>query len=132
MLLTEPERDRTNVDERYTWNLADIFRDLARWRAEKTRVATEMSQIREYAGRLGSSAQTLADALDLRASLDKDLTRLYVYASMLSDEDTRQSEPQGMQQEMQQLYATFSAHASFMQPEILGIGAERIEELIGV
>ena len=37
--------------------------------------------------------------------LDKELSRLYVYASMLADEDTRVSEPQGMQQEMQQIYA---------------------------
>ena len=41
---------------------------------------------------------------------------------MLADQDTRLSEPQGMQQEMQQLYAEFSAQASYMQPEILRVG----------
>ena len=41
--------------------------------------------------------------------LDKELSRLYVYASMLADQDTRVSEPQGMQQEMQQLFANFGA-----------------------
>lgn len=56
--------------------------------------------MRLFAGRLGSSPQTLADALDLRSRLDKELTRLYAYAGMLSDQDTRQSEPQGMQREM--------------------------------
>ena len=40
----------------------------------------------------------------VRFRLDKELARLYVYASMLSDQDTRVSAPQGMQQEMQQLY----------------------------
>ncbi len=89
-----------------------------------------MPQIAAFAGRLGSSPQALADALDLRARLDKELTRLYVYASMTADQDTRLSEPQGMQQEMQQLHAEFSAQASYMQPEILRIGGPAIEGFI--
>ena len=56
-----------------------------------------------FATRLGESAGLLAEALELRFALDKELARLYVYASMLSDLDTRESEPQGMQQEMQQM-----------------------------
>jgi oligoendopeptidase F len=130
VLLTEHERDRTRIEPRYTWNLADIFPDLAAWRTAKARVQAEVPQIAAFVGRLGSSPQVLADALDLRARLDKELSRLYVYASMLADQDTRLSEPQGMQQEMQQLHAEFSAHASYMQPEILRIGGPTIETFI--
>jgi oligoendopeptidase F len=72
----------------------------------------------------------LADALELRYRIDKELARLYVYASMLSDQDTRESGPQGMQQEMLQLCADFGAEASFMQPEILGLGGETVERFL--
>jgi oligoendopeptidase F len=130
VLLTEQDRDRARVEPRYTWNLAEIFPDNAAWRAAKTRVQTELPQIATFAGTLATSPQVLADALDLRSRLDKELTRLHVYASMLADEDTRLSEPQGMQQEMQQLHAEFSAHASYMQPEILRLGGEAIEQFI--
>ena len=130
MLLTEQERDRARVEPKYTWNLADIFPDVAAWRAAKARVQTEMPQVATFAGKLESSPQVLADALDLRARLDKELSRLYVYASMTADQDTRLSEPQGMQQEMQQLHAEFSALASYMQPEILRIGGPAIEGFI--
>ena len=130
MLLTEQERDRAKIEPKYTWNLADIFADVAAWRAAKARVQTEMPQIAAFAGKLESSPQALADALDLRARLDKELSRLYVYASMTADQDTRLSEPQGMQQEMQQLHAEFSALASYMQPEILRIGGPAIEGFI--
>jgi oligoendopeptidase F len=50
-----------------------------------------------------------AEALETMSRLDKELSRLYVYASMLADEDTRVSEPQGMQQEMEQLKRNASA-----------------------
>jgi len=62
--------------------------------------------------------------------LNKELARAYVYASMLSDEDTRQSGPQGMQQEMQQIAATFAAQASFIEPEIVKMGSAAIEKAI--
>ena len=131
MLLTEASPGRATVDEKYTWKLADLYPDVAAWRADKVRVTSELPQVRTAAGRLGSSPQTLADALDTMTRLDKELARLYVYASMLSDEDTRQSEPQGMHQEMQQLYAEFSAQASYIQPEILRVGGATIEAFIG-
>ena len=130
MATTEQERDRAKVEECYTWNLADIYPDLATWRAEKDRLKAAVPQVKTFAGHLGDSPRVLADALDLRFRLDKELARLYVYASMLSDQDTRESAPQGMQQEMQQLYADFGAEASYMQPEILGLGGETIERFL--
>ena len=47
-----------------------------------------------------SSASTLADALEKGAMLDKELTRLYSYATLWADEDTRDSEHQGMRHQM--------------------------------
>ena len=121
------ERDRAKVADKYKWNLADIYASDAAWRAEKDRILAEVPKLREYNGKLGSSPQALADALELMSRLDKELSRLYVYASMLSDLDTRVSGPQGMQQEMQQAYATFAAEASYIEPEILKIGAATID-----
>ena len=130
MPLTEEQHDRATVQEEYTWNLTDVYPDVAAWRADKARLTAEVPQVGAFAGRLGSSPQTLADALEVMTRLDRELMRLYVYASMLSDEDTRRSEPQGMQQEMQQLHAEFSAQASYIQPEILRVGGATIEAFI--
>jgi oligoendopeptidase F len=130
VLMAGQERERAKVDEKYTWNLGDVYTNVAAWRAEKARIAAQVPEVRAFAGQLGSSARTLADALETVTRLDKDITRLYVYASMLSDEDTRLSEPQGMQQEMQQFAAEFGAQASYIQPEILQIGSANIEQFI--
>jgi len=123
-------RHRATVDAKYTWNLADVYSDVAAWRAARTRVAAEVPRVREFAGKLGSSAETLADALEERTRLDKQIARLYVYASLLADEDTRLGEPQGMQQAMQQLHAEFNAQASYLEPELLRLGSETIERFL--
>jgi oligoendopeptidase F len=130
MATTEQERDRAKVEVRYTWNLEDIYPSQTTWRQEKERLKSAIPRVGTFATRLGESAGLLAEALELRFALDKELARLYVYASMLSDLDTRESEPQGMQQEMQQLYAEFGAEASYMQPEILALGGATIEKFL--
>jgi oligoendopeptidase F len=124
------DRDRSKIPDKYKWNLTDIYPDVAAWRAARERLAAELPGIRSYQGKLGSSAQALADALEHMSRLDKELSRLYVYASMLADQDTRASEPQGMQQEMQQLAANFGAQAAYIEPEILKIGAATIDKSI--
>jgi oligoendopeptidase F len=124
------ERDRAKVEDRYKWNLADIYASDAAWRTEKDRVLAQVPTLHDYRGKLGTSPQALADVLELMSRLDKELSRLYVYASMLSDLDTRASGPQGMQQEMQQAYATLAAEASYIEPEILRIGSAAIDRAI--
>jgi oligoendopeptidase F len=124
-------RERKDIPEKYKWNLADIYPDVAAWRAAKDKLAAEIPKLASYEGKLGSSPQALADALEQMSRLDKELSRLYVYASMLSDQDTREAEPQGMQQEMQQLAATFGAQAAYIEPEILKIGGATIDKFIG-
>ena len=127
---TPPERDRAKVAAAYTWNLADVYASEAAWRTRKEAVTAEIARLGEFRGALGSSPKVLADALEYASRLDKELSRLYVYASMLSDEDTRLSGPQGMQQEMQQIYARFGAEGSYIEPEVLKVGAATVETFI--
>jgi oligoendopeptidase F len=130
MLTAGQDRDRSAIGEQYKWNLADVYPDLTAWRAAKEAIARKLPRMREYAARLGSSAQVLADALDEAFALDKEIARLSVYAGMLADQDTRESRPQGMQQEMQQLSAEFKAQTSFMEPELLRVGLDTLEQFI--
>jgi oligoendopeptidase F len=128
VLVTAQDRDRAKVADGYKWNLTDIYASQAAWRQEKEKITAEIPRLREFQGKLGASPATLADALEMMSRLDKELSRLYVFASMLSDEDTRVSTTQGMQQEMQQIYATFGAAGSYIEPEVLKVGSAAIEK----
>jgi oligoendopeptidase F len=113
------ERDRSKIPDQYKWNLADLYPSDAAWRGEKDKAAAGLPKLATFKGRLASSAATLADALETMSANDKELSRLYSYAMMLADQDTRDSQHEGMKQEMVQLYARFAAEASFIEPEIL-------------
>lgn len=124
------ERDRTRIPDKYKWNLADIYPNEAAWRAAKEKVAADLPALRQFQGKLAQSAGMLADALDKEYAIDKEVSRLYVYASALADQDTRDSQHQGMKQEMAQLASNFSAQAAFIEPEILHAPKGAIERFI--
>src|SRR6185295_15904650 len=113
------ERDRDKIPDKYKWNLSDIYPTEAAWRAAKEKIAAEIPPLDRYRGRLMSSAGTLAEALETLSRLDKEISRLMVYASMLADQDTRDGMHQGMRQEMVQLATAFNSAAAFIEPEVL-------------
>src|SRR4051812_33508644 len=82
-------RDRAQTPDKFKWNLAEIYPSDAAWRTAKTKLAADLPQLRQYQGKLASSAATLAAALEKQADFSKELSREYVYASMLADQDTR-------------------------------------------
>jgi oligoendopeptidase F len=125
-----PERDRASVAEKYKWNLADLFPDVTAWRTGKERVTAELQTLRAWRGRLTTSSAVLADALERRSDLRQAVIKLYVYAEMLSDEDTRDSTHQGMTQEMTQLYAALNAESSYFEPEVLRAEPSVIEAYV--
>src|SRR5215510_1593287 len=123
-------RDRSQTPDKYKWNLTDLYSNDAAWRAEKDKLAADAEKLRPYHGQLGKSAATLADALDLQASLAKTLGRLYTYASLLADQDTRDSAHEAMRQEMNQLAAAVSAESSFIEPELLKTGQATVTTFV--
>jgi len=123
------ERERSQVPPQFTWNLADVYPSDAAWRAAKDKIAAEYPQLRQFEGKLKTAA-ALADALDRTYALSKELSRAYTYASLLADQDTRASGPQGMQQEMAKLAADFSAATAYLEPEVLRLETGTVDRFI--
>ena len=124
------ERDRAQIADRYKWNLAEIYPTADAWRAAKERVQKELPKIGTFKGKLASSPATLAEALDTLYGIDKELSRAFVYVGLLADQDTRESGPQGMREEMVQLGAAFSTESSYIEPEILKVPKATLEKFI--
>ena len=124
------QKERSAVPDQYKWDLTKIYPTDQAWRSAKDKLAADLPMIREFKGHLGESPQKLADALELTSRMSKEFSRLYVYASMTSDQDTRVSLYQGMQQEMAQMGATFGAETSYVEPEILKIDPAWVDSFI--
>src|SRR5207247_9461259 len=130
LTLTGQERDRLKIFDKYKWNLTDIYPSKQAWRSAKEQLAKELPQMKMCQDKLGTSAAMLANALDKYFGFDKELSRLYVYAQMLSDQDTRDAAHLGMKQEMIQLAAAEAAEVAFLEPEILRFEKGKVDKFI--
>ncbi len=124
------ERDRSKIPDQYKWDLTAIYPSDQAWRTAKEQFVAELPKIRELQGTLASSPNRLADALELSSRLEKELNRLFVYAGLISDQDTRVSAYQAMKQEMLQLGARFGAETAFIEPEILKIDKATVDRFV--
>ena len=124
------ERSRETTDPKYQWNLADLYPSDEAWRAEKEKLAASLGEAKAFAGTLGTSPAQLARALATQSAQDKTLARLFAYANLLADQDTRVSGPQGMTDEMTQLAAQFGAGWAFVEPELLTLDPKTLENWI--
>lgn len=119
---------RDELPDQYKWDLTDLYASDEAWRGEKDKLKTDIQKMAEYRGKLTGNATTLLEALELNAQLAKDMVRLYSYASMHSDQDTRVTKYTGMTQEMQQLASEFGALTSYMEPELLILEEAQLEQ----
>ena len=103
LLSPAQERDRSKIPDEYKWDLTELYASDREWRAQKEKLAAELPELRKFQGTLSSSPSRLAEALEMHSRFEKELGRLFSYAFMISDQDTRVSNYQAMRQEMIQL-----------------------------
>ncbi|HEY6339565.1 MAG TPA: oligoendopeptidase F [Candidatus Sulfotelmatobacter sp.] len=124
------ERDRSKIADKDKWDLTAIYPSDQAWRTAKEKLSAELAKLRAFQGALASWASRLADALEMQSGFDKEVTRLYVYANMSSDQDTRVSAYQSMQQETIQLASTLGTESAFIEPEILKMDNASVERFV--
>ncbi len=124
------ELERTRVPDKYKWDLGDIFPNDESWAEAKQKLAAEFPGLSVFRGNLSKSPGELWKCLELADILRKECTRLACYASMKSDLDTRDARYLAMDQEMGQIASDLASLASFIEPEILRIGPERIGQFM--
>jgi len=123
-------RERSEIDEKYTWNLADLYADDAAYTNSKNQLETEIGALVEKKGTLANSAKDLQSALDSYYDILKEFYRLYGYAGKKYDLDTRVSKNLSMKQELQQNLTNFSSKTAFIEPEIIAIDKEKIDQFL--
>ena len=120
-----PQRSQVPVE--YTWNTADIYPTDEAWEKEFAEVRAQIPVLAGYAGRLGENAQTLWDYLTLCDKTVEQVTRLYQYASLRQDEDTRNGTYQALAGKGTSLWVELSSATAFDTPELLKLSRETLE-----
>jgi oligoendopeptidase F len=109
------------------WDLSPLFRDAAAWEKERLAVETAVPGLSQLKGTFGSSATALRTGLERISAVRQRLERLSEYADLNADVDASNDANQARTQQMSTLQSRFDEATSFVKPEILVLGRERIE-----
>ena len=120
--------ERNQVEQRYTWNTDELFTSDDEW--EKAYAEAEsLINFSAYAGKLGDRA-TLLKLLRQNDEFSKKLERVFLYASMKHDEDTRVSKYNAYNARCMALYSKYSADMAFFEPELAAQEESYLDSLV--
>lgn len=125
-----PQRKEVPVE--LTWDLELIFANSGKFDTAVTELEQQATTFLTYQGQVGQSAQTLLTALEAWLDLDRALEKIYVYASMKNDQDTKNAEYQALFTRVQKLVAEVSAKIAWFEPELLALSEETVATYLQV
>ena len=108
--------ERKEVEAKYKWHTEDIFPSDEAWELGYEKAGTYLD-FSHFAGKLGDPSAVRA-LFDAQERAGRALERLYLYAHMKHDEDTRDGKYTAMQSRAMALYVRYSAETAFVEPEL--------------
>lgn len=121
---------RSEIDNKYKWNMTDFYLDWAEWDKELETLKSMMKEIPQYKGQIKDDSKKFVELIKLEEKMGRLLDKLYVYVYMLKDLDSKDEVSSVKLQEIQAIYTEYSVSAAWITPEILQIPKETMERWI--
>lgn len=123
--------ERHEIDDKYKWDVESLYKDLDEWEADYRKLEDRLEEFIGLKGGLSKSPEALLEALQKRDEIASLISNLYSYASLRSDEDTRNSSYQALQDKAFRMYIKVDEKMAFFIPEILEFSEEDLLAYIG-
>lgn len=121
---------RSEIDNKYKWNMTDFYPDWAEWDKELETLKSMMKEIPQYKGQIKDDSKKFVELIKLEEKMGRLLDKLYVYVYMLKDLDSKDEVSSVKLQEIQAIYTEYSVSAAWITSEILQIPKETMERWI--
>ena len=109
------------------WNLEALYPTVAAFNEDLAKMEAQLPQIAACKGTLGESAARLKSCMDLQHDALRRFLRLLTYASEKANEDTGNADALALRQKTRVAQSRLTEAVSFVNPEILALGRDRIE-----
>lgn len=121
---------RNEIDEKDTWDLSTIFETDQKWEEELALLTEDTKQAASLEGHLLDSAESLLNITERYLDLSRRLEKLYVYAHMKNDQDTRVAKYQEYYAKAMTLYSQLDQVFSFYEPEFMAITEKQYQNFL--
>lgn len=119
--------ERSEVEKKYRWKSEDIYSSDEDWEDSYTQ-AEKLLDFAAFEGKL-KDPDVLKDFFAKQEEASKALERLYLYAHMNHDVDSRVAKYTAMQSRAMALYVKLSSAVAFAEPELTALDEDILESL---
>ena len=118
---------RWEVNEEFTWNLADMYADLAAWEADVKKAQEFAKELTKMEGKVTASAENLFYTLEKQSEMFQILSLTFNYTGRLVDQDTKNTANQAVSQKLGSIASDIYSSLSFIEPEIIETDEQVLE-----
>ena len=119
---------RSEIPQSSTWDIASVFPTAEVWNQARQEVEQRLQEVQQYAGRLGESAVTLADALDLIHELFGEAEKVAMHAMLAYSVDTVDQAAAARNDQAAGTVSRVVAALSFVDPELMDLPRATLDE----
>jgi oligoendopeptidase F len=121
-------RNRADIDDRFKWNVRDIFESWEAWDAAYKQLEAGVDRYATLKGTLAGGPDKLLNAFRLSEELGQLAYRVWYYPSLQYDEDQRDNTISARRQQVQILFARWKQAESWFAPELLKVPLETVRQ----
>jgi oligoendopeptidase F len=112
-------KKRNEMEKKYQWNLDSLYPSDTKWEEDFEKTSALIDEVKSFEGKILESSQSLLKSIQSSHSLGRMIRRLYTYAKMKSDEDTKNSVYQTLNSRAESLSVRAGEATSYIVPELL-------------
>jgi oligoendopeptidase F len=111
-------KKREEILDSDKWSVSEIYSSDEAWENEYKELQKEAPKLLEFEGKL-KDGETLIKYFELNEKISRKAEKVYVYAHLRSDENTKNTKYQGMMNKIDAYMAEFATYSAYFVPEIL-------------
>ena len=123
-------KSRAEMNPEFMWDLTHMFKDNGEFEKAFSEAETLVGKIASLKGTLGESLQSLKNGLDTVYSVYEKVEPVYIYTMLRKSGDSSDPENLDMNGRATRLLVSLSASSSFIEPEILAIPEDKMNEFL--
>ena len=124
-MIREPKK-RQEMDARFMWDLTALYATPEAFEAAFEQARAQVEEVKGWQGRVKEDPRA---AIRSHTAMYETLERLYTYAGLHRDEDTGDEARQALSARMDSLMVTAQSETAFLNPELLLLPDETLEEM---
>ncbi len=119
-----------NEEQKFNWNLQDIFKSIEEFNKEKKEIENILKNIETYQGKLCDTSDNLYNCYKLYEQALEKFEKVYAYGMLKYHLDMSNQEGIKIFKDVENLGTEFSVATSFITPEITYTDEEKIKDYI--